>query len=130
MASKVNSFVAANVAKAEKTNKQVLQERAEDFVEVATSEINVQAANAQAELVRAKSLVKTTERSLASAEKALENAKMDLPTNSDFASWLSSVESAKRAVYNAEMAVKNAKSNVTVVEEQIASWEAYAAIFA
>lgn len=127
---KLNSFVASNVAKADKTTKQVLQERAEDFVEVASSEINVQLANSQAELVRANSAVKSAERSLASAQKALEAAKLELPTNSDFSSWLSGVESAKKNVWSAEVSLDRAKANVQAVNEQIASWESYAAIFA
>lgn len=130
MSKVTNSFVKSVVDAADKTAKVVLQERAEDFVEVATSQINVQLANSQASLVQANSNVKLAEKSLDRTNKAFENVKKALPSNDDFSVWLSGVESAKKAVWNAEQSLEAAKSQVASIEAQIVSWQEYLEIFA
>lgn len=121
---KENPFVAAAVAGVEKTKKQVATEKAEEFLAEARTEVVVQIAQANAEVIRSKASLTKAKNVLKKAQADFEVARYVVPSDGTLDSYISNRNYAEEDVESTKSAVTYAEAVVTTNEAKVKAYEA------
>lgn len=120
---KTNPFLKSALAGLNKTEKDKVTESVTDFVTEARTEITVQIAMANADVLRANGSLVKAEAKLKKAEGAFEKARYDVPADGTLQGYISNrnganvaLDTAKDTVLRAEEAVEGTEKAVKVLE--------------
>lgn len=116
----VNPILAATLREANKTEKDRLVEKVEQFLEVAIIDCKQQIGERETSVIpRIVLQLKKAEQDLNKAKKDLQKAELSIPDDNDFKTYLENIAEAEEKVYKAEQAIEEYEYDIEVVKKQV-----------
>lgn len=121
---KTNKLVSNVIKEANKSEKDLLQEKATAFVENAIIEAELQIAMNKTGTLPQKELeLKRANIDLKKAEANLLSMRFSMPVNSSFVSYTENIYKAKEQISNCKLVVETIKESITDIKATITSFE-------
>jgi len=125
-----NPFMAAALAEVEKTEKDVVIGKVQDFLETAGIECEMQIANrTTGEIPRKQLELRTANNNLAKAKKTLATVSAQIPSDAKLETYLKGLFTAEAAVKHAESAVEAIHEEIKVLNKEVVKFEEVLARF-
>ncbi len=119
-------FIKKVIAKVEKSEKDILIEKTEEFIEVAQIEIEMYISKIKnGEIRMEEATMKKAEKEKKKAKKKLEKLRYTMPADEYVETYIDNLQKAEREVERREDVVRNHKDNIERLKKEAAKFEEY-----